>query len=73
MGLSHLFTAATVAKVFLDQVHKLDGLLESIISDKDSLFLSSFWQKLFKLLGTKLQFSSAYHPQTDGQTERVNS
>lgn len=44
----------------------------AIISDRDRIFTSSFWQSLFGLTGTKLQMSSAYHPQTDGQTERVN-
>lgn len=73
VGLSHPLTAVTVAKMFLDQVHKLHGLLESIISDRDYIFLSSFWQELFKLLETKLQFSSTYHPLTNGQTERFNS
>lgn len=51
---------------------KLHGLPKSIVSDRDKVLTSTFWQELFKLSGTQLKMSSAYHPQTNGQAERVN-
>ena len=70
--LKHPFTAAGVAKAFLNNVVKLHGLPLSIIFDSDKIFTSSFWKELFRVWGTELQMSIAYHLQTDGQAERVN-
>jgi hypothetical protein len=53
-------------------IFKLHGLPEAIISDRDRIFTSSLWQELFKLTHTELRMSTSYHPQIDGQTERVN-
>lgn len=70
--LSHPFTASVVAKAFLEHVYRHHGLPTSIVSDKDHIFTSHFWSKLFKLVGVQLCRSTAYHPQFDGQTERLN-
>ncbi|GJU38314.1 ty3-gypsy retrotransposon protein [Tanacetum coccineum] len=66
------YTANSLATIFLKDIYRLHGLPNSITSDRDPLFLSHLWTQLFKQLGTKLRHSSAYHPQTDGQTEVVN-
>jgi hypothetical protein len=70
--LSHPYTAAKVASLFMQYVFKLHGLPSSIVSDRDTAFTSIFWQELFIKQGIELAMSSAYHPQTDGQTEVVN-
>jgi hypothetical protein len=72
LPLKHPYTAATVAKLYLDNIVKLHGVPLSIISDRDKIFTSAFWRELIKAVGTKLHYSTAYHPQTDGQSERVN-
>jgi len=64
--------ATYVAHLFFNEVVRLHGLPRSIISDRDVKFTGHFWRNLWKKLNTRLQFSSAYHPQTNGQTEVVN-
>ncbi|GMG16023.1 unnamed protein product [Phytophthora fragariaefolia] len=65
-------TADESAELFFDLVFRHHGLPESIVSDRDPRFTSAFWTRLFALLGTRLLMSTAAHPETDGQTERVN-
>eukprot|EP00253_Pinus_taeda_P017231 PITA_17231 len=66
------YKAAQIAHIFMQNVFRLHGLPKTIVSDRDVKFTSAFWKTLFAELGTQLNFSTAYHPQTDGQTERVN-
>ncbi|KAG3101110.1 hypothetical protein PI124_g9061 [Phytophthora idaei] len=61
------------ALLFLDRVFRQHGLPEAIASDGDPRFTEKFWMSLFQVLGTRLDMSTADHPQTDGRTERVNS
>lgn len=64
--------AEDLAYVFLRYIFSQHGMPEEIISDRDKLFTSKFWKSLMEQLGTKHRLSTAYHPQTDGQTERTN-
>ena len=64
--------ATAVAMKFKEHIYRNHGLPTKIISDRDSLFMSKFWKELFRSLGTKLAPSTAYHPQTDGQSEIAN-
>ena len=65
-------SAEGCAKLFLVNIWKLHGLPSSIISDRDPVFTGKFWAELMGRLDVRLRKSTAFHPQTDGQTERVN-
>jgi hypothetical protein len=66
-------SAEQLAKLFVREVWRLHGLPKEIVSDRDPRFTSAFWQEVLRLVGTKQSMSTAFHPQSDGQTERVNS
>ena len=66
------FRVPRLAQLYIDHILRLHGVPKSIISDRGPQFTSLFWKELQGCLGTKFKFSSAYHPQIDGQTERVN-
>jgi transposase InsO family protein len=72
LPLKHPYTALSVARLFHDQVYKHHGLPQSIVSDRDRVFLNHLWKELFRLDDVQLQMSIVYHPQSDGQSERVN-
>ena len=70
--LAHSFSALQVATAFMTQVYKLHGLPHALVSNRDKVFTNLLWKEMFKQARTELWMSSAYHPQTNGTTERVN-
>jgi len=67
-----IFTAKQYAQLYMDRIVSLHGIPKTIISDRGTQFIAQFWEHFHAELGTQLIRSSAYHPQTDGQTERIN-
>lgn len=70
--LPHPYTAKMVAELFVQEIFRLHGMPQRIVSDRDPIFLSLFWETFFALQGTQLCKSTAYHPQSDGQIENLN-
>jgi transposase InsO family protein len=66
------FNGRHLAEIYISRIVSLHGVPKYIVSDRGSQFTSHFWKSLHDALGTKLSFSTAYHPQTGGQTESVN-
>ncbi|KAL4011015.1 hypothetical protein IC575_028057 [Cucumis melo] len=66
------YTASKWAQLYMFEIVRLHGVPVSIVSDRDARFTSKFWKGLQAAMGTRLDFSTAFHPQTDGQTKRVN-
>ena len=72
LPLKHPYSALLVARILFDSVIRPHGLPQTMVSDWDKVFTSIVWKELFRFMGVKLDLSTAYHPQTDGQTEQVN-
>lgn len=70
--MAHHYTAQSLIPIFLDNVFKLHGFSASITSDRDPIFISSFWKEFLTAQGVTLNTSTAYHPQTDSQSEVLN-
>jgi len=70
--LSHPYSAESVAQVFFAEIVRLHGVPQSIVSDRDTVFTSTFWRELMRLVGTQLHMTTAFHPQSDGQFESAN-
>jgi hypothetical protein len=70
--LGHPYTATSVARAFFNDIVRLHGLPESIVSDRDPIFTGHVCKDLFKFSGVSLKLSTAFHPQTDGRSEAVN-
>jgi hypothetical protein len=66
------YSSAKLAELYMSRIVCLHGVPKKIISDRGSQFTSKFWGKLHESMDTKLNFSSAYHPRTDGQTKKTN-
>ena len=65
------FSMDQYAEMYVSEIVRLHGVPLSIVSDRDPKFTSNFWKSLHKAIGTQLRFSTAFHPQTDGQSERT--
>ena len=70
---SSSLTAEECSRLFIKHIFQEKGLPKRLVSDRDKLFTSKFWKEFMKHLEVKLHMSTSYHPQTDGQTEKVNS
>ena len=70
--LAHPYSAESVAQAFFSEIVRLHGIPQSMVSDRDFVFTSTFWRELMRLTGPKLHMTFAFHPQSDGQTEAAN-
>ena len=71
LPIKKMYSTDRLARLYVSLIVCLYGVLVSIVSDRGAIFTSIFWQELHKALGTRLDFSTAFHPQTDGQSERT--
>lgn len=72
LAVPHPYIAKDITEIFIREVVRLYGFPQTIISDRDRVFISAFWSELFRVSETAFKFSSTYHPQTDGQMEVMN-
>ncbi|KAF0925110.1 hypothetical protein E2562_015393 [Oryza meyeriana var. granulata] len=72
IALAHPYSAESMARAFFTDIVRLHGVPQSMVSDRDPVFTSTFWRELMRLMGTRLHMSTAFHPQSDGQTEAAN-
>ncbi|KAF0915860.1 hypothetical protein E2562_039284 [Oryza meyeriana var. granulata] len=70
--LAHPYSAESVAQAFFTDIVRLHGVLQSMVSDRDPVFTSTFWRELMRLMGVKLHMTTAFHLQSDGQSEAAN-
>jgi transposase InsO family protein len=66
------YSGVQLAELYMSRIVCLHGVPKKIVSDRGTQFTSKFWERLHETMDSQLHFSSAYHPQTDGHTERVN-
>ena len=70
--LAHPYSVESVAQAFFTDIVRLHGVPQSMVSDRDPVFTSTFWRELMRLMGAKLHMTSPFHPQSDGQSEAAN-
>ena len=71
MSIKTTHTVDKLAELYIKEIVRLHGVPSSIVSDRDGRFTSKFWKSVQQHLGTRLKFSTAFHPQTDDQSERT--
>ncbi|KAJ9551511.1 hypothetical protein OSB04_015556 [Centaurea solstitialis] len=71
LPINETYSLDKLARIYVNEIVTRHGILLSIVSDRDSRFTSSFWRSFQRVMGSELKFSTAYHPQTDGQSERT--
>lgn len=69
LSLSHSYTSVGITRLFMDNIFKLLRMPQTIVSDRDPIFMSQYWKEIFWISGTEVLMSSAYHPQTNSQIE----
>jgi transposase InsO family protein len=65
-------TAKDIAELYIQHIYHTKGVPDTIVSDRGPQFISDFWREFYQILSVKLKLSTAFHPQTDGQTEIIN-